>query len=178
MTTRTAYLVGVLGLLVAALGFARAADIEAKAFDRSVLRVHTGTTDIDVSAADYTSATVLLTVAPPANTGMTDCRVVFDLDKTTTGFNDAQDGTSDTIQFHVARKVDGTNWRPDDAQKTTTITAAAANTRSTSILIGDVGPNESLRIYVTLSVEVADIELPYVFTYKSPDRATFTDVSN
>jgi hypothetical protein len=31
---------------------------------------------------------------------------------------------------------------------------------------------------VKLSAEQGDVELPYVFSYRAPQRATFTDVSN
>lgn len=162
-------------LLAGAPAFA--ADVDSRWFDRGQMRAHTGTTDVDIGAADYTSATVLLTIEPATGTALHDCKVTFDLDFVTAGFSDTH--TTQTITFNVARKIDGTNYRIDQEEATTAITGTASNTASVTLDIGNVGPDEDVRVYVTLSAEnAADFDLPYVFYYLSPRTATFTDVAN
>lgn len=171
-----AALVACVAFLAAQAPRSEAADVEQSWYDGSKIRIHTGTTDIDISAAVYTSATVILTLEPPANTAAHDVSVTFDLDKTTTGFNDTH--SSETIQFLVGRRVDGTNWRVDAQAATTAISGTNSNTRSVTLSIGTIGSNEKARVYVLLSAEAADCEFPYVVSYRSPHRMTFTDVAN
>jgi hypothetical protein len=167
-------------LLVVGLGFnAGAGDEDARFFDRSFLRVHADSSTIDISAADYTAWQTLVTIAPASNQAMSDVRVVVDLDKATTGFADATDWTDETLQISIARKVDGTNYRTchNLITPSTAIAADDADGLSLEIAVGDVGPTEDLRIMVKVSAEGgADAVIPYVVTYKSPERATFTDV--
>ena len=148
-----------------------------KSYDAGRLHVATGEADIDVSAATYTAFQALLTVTPASGHALTDVRVCFDLSKATTGFKAGY--TTETIQFVVARKIDGTNWR---SAKNTEIPSTAlagddSNLRSVDILVGDVGPTEAFRIEVKLSAEQGDVELPYVLTYKSGAPATITAVA-
>jgi len=152
------------------------ADSAPKFHDRSQLRVHTGTTDADISAGDLTSQTVCLTIEPAANTALRDVKVVFDLDKATTGWS--TNHTTETIQFLVARKVDGTNWRVDIQGATTATSGTASDKKSMTVDIGAVGPDEDVRVYLILSAEGLDFELPYVCYYRSHNLATFTDVAN
>lgn len=166
----------VLAAVAIFVGVGNAADTQKRWFDGSLIQVHTSTTYVDVSAATYTSATVLLTMAPPSGNAAHDVSVTIDLDKATTGFNDGY--SSETIQFLVGRRVDGSNWRVDAQNSTTAISGTNANTRSVTLNVGTVTPDEGLRIYVILSAEQGDVALPYVVTYRAPLRMTFTDVSN
>jgi len=158
------------------IGGLRAADEDLRWFDVATLRVHTGTTDIDVSAADLTTDTVILTIEPSSGQGLRDVRVTFDLDSATAGWSSS--GSTETIQFLVARKIDGTNYRVDPEQATTALSSTNSNLRSVSILVGDVGVTEACRIIVLEDTETIDVELPYVVTYRAPQDATFTDVAN
>lgn len=179
MTPTKKILIAILSVITLGLGVALAAgsDKDFTYFDRSVARVHSGSTFIDVTAANYTSYQILLTVEPPAGTAMSHLQIVFDLD----GGDDAQSFavgyTSETIQFAVARKIQG-QWRIDQEKETATVAGTAAANRSVTLDVGMVGPDEDLRIYVTVSTEQSDVELPYVAYYFAPQRATFTDVSN
>lgn len=138
------------------------------------LNVARGETDIDVSAAVYTGWIALLTIAPPTGEVLTDVEVVFDLAKATTGF--AAVHTSETIQFAVQRKVDGTNWRTEATSVTTAISGTNAAAGATKLVIGTVGPQEQVRIAVKLSAEVGDTEFPYALTYRG-ETPTITEVA-
>lgn len=181
MSNTKRFLSGLLAvvLLLVGLGFAQAAgtDEDTRTFDRSIARVHSGSTFIDVSAGVYTSYLPLLTIEPPAGTSMQDVQVVLDLDggDDTDGF--AGGYTSETIQFAIARKVQG-KWRIDDNLDTATITGTLSPDRSQTLNLGIVTPTEDARIYVRLSAEQTDVEIPYVVIYRAPERATFTDVAN
>jgi len=139
------------------------------------LDVARGETDIDVSAADYTSYQALLTIAPPTGEVLTDVEIVFDLAKATTGF--AAGHTSQTITFAVQRKVDGTNWRTDLASQSTAVSGTNSAAAAQRLVLGTVGPQEQARIVVKLSAENAvDVELPYALTYRG-ERPTITEVA-
>lgn len=167
-------------VLVAGLGFnALAGDSEARSFDRSVIRAHASTSWIDTSAADYTGWTALVTITPPPTVGMADVRIVIDLDEATDGFADSSGWDTETLQLSVARKVDGTNYRTchNLITPSTAIAADDADGLSIELDAGTIGPNELLQLRVKVSAEAAgDVELPYVVYYRSPERATFTDV--
>lgn len=154
---------------------------EARLFDRSLLRVETGTAYIDTSAAVYTAFVNLLTITPDPGGAMQDVRVVIDLDLTTTGFAEATGYDTETIQFSVSRKVDGTNWRT--AQNlivpSTALAADDADNKSVELIIGEVGPTEDVRVVVILSAEAAsDVALPYLVYYRAAAGATVTPVTN
>lgn len=175
------FIIGLVALLlVAVLGFtARAAgtDEDAQSFDRSIARVHSGSTFIDVSAAVYTGYITCITVEPPAGTAIHDAQVVIDLDGGDDAQSFAEAYTSETIQFAVGRKIQG-QWRIDDELETATVAGDNADARSVTLNIGAITPTEDVRIYVRLSAEATDVELPYLFIYRAQERATFTDVSN
>lgn len=136
----------------------------------------TGEADIDESEADYTSYQALLTLTPAAGAPLRDVKVVIDLDKVTTGWADR--GTTETIQFAIARKVDGTNWRRDTNNATTAVVANNADDLAVTLDIGAVGVTEEARIEVVLSAEVgADTELPYVVYYAASADPTITAVA-
>lgn len=139
-----------------------------------------GETDIDITQAVYTAFVLLLTIANESSeTFIDDCYVHFDLDHAATGFGAGY--TSETIQFGVARAIDGTNYKIDAStadgglSATCTGTLAATN-RAMGIHVGPIGPDEDCRIYVTVSTEVADVDLPYVVYYRGT-KPTITEVA-
>lgn len=175
---RTRYaLVALLLAVFLALGArAWATSTEARYFDRSLIRAETGTAVIDSAAGVWTGFLPVLTVAPPAGNGMQDVVIVIDLAKATTGW--ATVATSETITFGVQRAIDGTNYRTDAQDATTAISGTNSATRSVTLHIGLVGPNEALKIAAKLSAETStNPNLPYVVYYLAPERATFTPSS-
>ena len=142
----------------------------------------TGITDVDIDVAVYTVYTLLLTIANPSSRNfIDDCYVCFDLDNAGTGFG-VVNAAADTIEFAVARKVDGTNYRigcntggGDDESPTMRADIASAE-RGMGMRVGPIGPNEDCRIYVRLSAEVADLQLPY-FVYSRGPAPTITEVA-
>lgn len=178
--SRTAYvLASVLGFagLLAGVAWAAGTETTPRMFDRSIARVYSGQTSIDVSASNYTSYVNCLTITPDDNNAMYDVQVTFDLD-----FGDSVQGfaggyTSETIRFAVARKIHGA-WRIDTERQSATVAGTAAGDRSVTLTVGMIGPVEDCRVYVTVSTEQTDVELPYVVYYRAGSAATFTDVDN
>ena len=155
----------------------QAADQQYSAFDRSVAHVESGVTFVDVTAADYTNYQILLTIEPADGTALRDCQVVINLDpdELVLGFPDSY--TTETIRFAVARKVQGL-YRIDTELQTATVTGDASDDRSVTLDLGIVASDEDARIYVILSAEQTDLQLPFLLMYRAPDSATFTTVSN
>jgi len=136
--------------------------------------VITGTTDIDDSVQTETTPYSILTIAPAADNPLMECEVIFDLAKATTGFA-AVESTA-TVQFAVARKIDGTNWRREAYQEAALSGTNAAG-RAAKINVGIVGVTEQARIYAVFSADVtADMEIPYVVHYKADAAPTVTPV--
>jgi hypothetical protein len=150
--------------------------------------VLTGTTDVDVSASDYTTVggIAILTIAPSVN--ITDCYVDLDLLKATTGLLVVN--TTETVQIMVQTKVDGTNWRtihgwpaassmtgltvPDAAQDLDALDDSPAH----RFFIGPIGANQQARITLTLSAETGgDCEIPYAVYYRGAAAPTITAVA-
>lgn len=149
---------------------------------------YSGTTDIDVSASDYTTVggIAILTIVPDNN--VLD-EVIVDLDfvKTTTGVFVVN--TTETVQFCVQTKVDGTNWRTVEgwpaASSATGLTVpdaaqdldAADDSPGHRFSLKGVSPTAGMRITITLSAETGgDAEIPYrVFT--KGGTATITAVA-
>lgn len=133
-----------------------------------------GTTDIDDSVQDESAAWfVLLTIAPSDSFPIRDCTVYLDLAKATTGYA-AVESTA-TIQFRVARKVDGTNWRGGDP--TTAISGTNAAGRNLAISVGNVNVTEGARIEAKMSADATgDMEIPYVGYYEGAAAPTVTPV--
>lgn len=153
----------------------RATDSTTKVID-TIAHVESGTTYIDVSAAVYTGYINCLTIENDQT--MVDVTITIDLDFGTDDINGFAGGyTSETIQFAVARKIQGL-WRIDDVVETATLAGDSADLRCITLLPGLVGPNEDLRVYVKLSAEQTDVCLPFVVSYRSQGAATFTTVSN
>lgn len=134
-----------------------------------------GTTDIDDSVqAENTGWFVLLTIAPAAGGPIRDCKVYLDMAKATTGYG-AVESTA-TIQFRVARKVDGTNWR--GGTPTTAVSGTNYAGRLQEIDIGNVDPTEACRIEALMSADAtSDMEIPYVGYYEGPIAPTVTEVA-
>lgn len=139
--------------------------------------VDVGESDIDDSAgAENTNWVALLTIAPAAGAPVFDARVILDLAKATTGFAAVE--TTATIQFRVARKVDGTNWRGDAGSVTTAISGTDAAGCSIEIPVGDIGVAEQARIELKMSADAtADMEFPDNVVYKAIAAPTITRVA-
>lgn len=134
-----------------------------------------GTTDIDDSVqTENTAWFTLLTITPASGGPIRDCVVYLDMAKATTGFG-AVESTA-TIQFRVARKVDGTNWR--GGTPTTAVSGTNYAGRLQEITIGNVDPAESCRIEALMSADAtSDMEIPYVGYYEGPIAPTVTEVA-
>ena len=138
-------------------------------------KIITGTTDIDDSVQTETTAWPILTIAPAAGAPMADVEVIFDLAKATTGYGAVE--SSATIQFAVARKIDGTNWRREAYQEAA-LSGTLAALRAAKITVGSIGVTEQVRIYAVMSADAtSDMELPYIIQYKGIAAPTVTDVA-
>lgn len=136
--------------------------------DEPLSKVLTGEADVDVSEAVYTDYQALLTITPAAGLPIKGVVVSLDLDKAATGF--ATLYTTETIQFAIARKVDGSAWRWDSETETTPVAGDDADGYQVELPVGPVGPTEEVRIYVKLSAENAnDIEMPYLINYEGSE---------
>lgn len=135
----------------------------------------TGTTDIDDSAQTETTPYNILEIAPATDSPVFECVVELDLAKATTGFAAVE--TSVTVQFAVARKVDGTNWRREAYQEAALSGTLAAG-RVAKIDVGFIDPVEGARIYAVFSSDVTgDMEIPYSVIYRADDAPTVTPVA-
>jgi len=154
--------------------------------DNDVWQVYTGTTDIDSSAADYTTVggIAFLTIVPDHST----CEIVVDLDllKDTTGLLVVY--TTETLQIMKQTKVDGTNWRTIEgwpaASSTTGLTVADAaadldaldDSPAKRFVFGPVGVTQGCRLTLQVSAEATDVEIPYT-VYVKGGSATVTAVA-
>lgn len=143
-----------------------------KLFDRSQLQVETGTAAMVMASLDWTLYQPLLTLAPTGDFAMYDVKVCIDLAKASTGF--AAGYTTETLIATIARKVDGTNSRVAANKATTAITGTNAAGSMLELDLGTIGPGEQAQIKVKLSVEGADISLPFSVYYRSGAVAVLT----
>ena len=142
--------------------------------------VVTGEMDIDVSESDYTTVggITMLTITPTGP--LTNVTLDLDNNKASTGLLVAN--TTETVQYVVERKVDGTNWRVTDhwpaaSSKTGLAVPDAANDLDAAddgvgvrFNIGNVGPDEEVRINVELSAETGgDAEVPFALTFQGSE---------
>jgi hypothetical protein len=149
--------------------------------------IYTGTTDVDVSAADYTAVAgvALLTIEP--DNGAVEIVVDLDLLKDTTGL--LVKNTTETVQIMQQTKVDGTNWRTIQgwpaASDFTGLTVPDAagdldaldDSPARRFTFGPIGPTQAARLALTLSAETGgDAEIPYV-VYVRGGTATVTAVA-
>ena len=139
--------------------------------------VLTGTTDIDDSVQTETTTWNILTIAPATDAPLRNVRVVFDMNKSTTGFG-AVESTA-TINFRIGRKIDGTNWRFSQDVLATAMTGTVASAgRSVEIDVGAVSVTEQVRIYAIMSADAtSDMELPYMVIYEGREAPTITAVA-
>jgi hypothetical protein len=152
------------------------------------LNVLTGTTDVDVSASDYTTegGIAILTITPSVN--IADVVVDLDLNKASTGLLVVN--TTETLQIMVQTKVDGTNWRTihgwPAASSMTGLTVpdaaddldAADDSPGHRFYIGPVGAGQEVRLTLQLSAETGgDAEIPYVVYYRGATAPTVTAVA-
>lgn len=134
-----------------------------------------GTTDIDDSVQTETTAFNILEIAPAANSPLLECEVWLDLAKATTGIAAVE--TSITVQFFVARKVDGTNWRREAANEAA-LSGTNAATRMQKIRLDHVSVAHGARVYAVFSSDVtSDMEIPYVVAYRGDRAPTVTPVA-
>ncbi len=135
----------------------------------------TGVTDIDDSVQTESTPFNILDIAPAENAPLSDVEVWLDLAKATTGFGVVE--STVTVQFAVARKVDGTNWRREAYQEAALSGTNAAN-RMAKINVGNVGVTQGARIYAVFSADVTgDMEIPYVVAYRGEAAPTVTPVA-
>ena len=137
--------------------------------------VITGVTDIDDSVQTETTPYAILTIAPAVGAPLSDCEVILDLAKATTGFAAVE--SSVTVQFAVARKIDGTNWRREAYQEAA-LSGTNAASRAARIYVGTVGVTEQAAIFAVFSADVtADMEIPFAVHYKASAAPTVTPVA-
>ena len=147
--------------------------------DRTTTAVATGTTGIDDSVQTETTAWPILTIAPATGAPLSHVKVVLDLNKATDGYGAVE--TTATIQFAIARMVDGTNWRIGTFNTAVSGTNAAANTGYSlqELDIGPVGVTEQVRVYAKMSADATlDMVLPYNVYYMGITAPTITPVVN
>jgi hypothetical protein len=138
------------------------------------VKVVTGTTWIDDSEQTETTPWTILTIAPGDVEAMQEVEVWLDLAKATNGYAAVE--TSATIQFAVARKVDGTNWRREAYNEAALSGTNAAN-RMQKINVGKVTADEQVRIMAVMSADAtADIAIPFAVVYKARHTPTITPV--
>lgn len=155
-------------------GVVYATDFSSRLFDSQIMTSSVGTASINSATATYTSWQRLITITPQPGQAMQDLRVVLDLDAATTGV--ASTLTSQTLQFTIARKIDGTNWRYDNNLATATLSGSNSTGLAIELSAGLVGPTETVAIAVKASsmTGVAVMTLPSLIYYRSQSRATVT----
>jgi len=135
----------------------------------------TGETDIDDSAQTETTAWSLLSITPQTDCPVLECYVDIDLAKATTGFAAVE--SSATIQFFVARQVDGTNWRRGQAAEAA-LSGTNAATRSQRINVGPINSGDAVQIHAVMSADAtSDMELPYEVFYRATKAPTIAAVA-
>lgn len=141
----------------------------------SRLQVLTGVTDIDDSAQTETTPYPILTIAPADGCPMQDVEVWLDLARATTGFAAVE--TSVTVQFAVARKIDGVNWRRQ-AYVEAALSGTNAAGRMAKIDVGAVSVTEQAAIFAVFSADVTgDMEIPYAIAGRWLSAPTITAVA-
>lgn len=150
------------------------------------IRTIAGTTDVDVTAADYTAGAALLTIEPVAGYPIRNVDIYLDLAKDTTGLIVVN--TTETIGFVVQQKIDGANWQGVDAWpkagESGILVPDAAGDLDADAWQGvhwhfdSIHPNADLRILLVLDAETGgDAEVPYRITYEGPVAPVVTAVA-
>lgn len=138
----------------------------------------TGTADTDDSASDYTTVGGIpfLTITPTGP--IYDVTLDLDNNKATTGLLIVY--TTETVQYVVERKVDGTNWRvtdhwPGAANLGIAIPDAGDDLDAADdgvgkrFILGNIGADEEVRINLEVSVEAGDLEIPFALTFRGSE---------
>lgn len=140
-----------------------------------------GDTDIDGSEQDESAAWfTVLTLVPKSDILLG--RVRLDLDKATTGFATVE--TTATIQFRVARQIDGTNQRGAEStsslfdQISVAVAGDNADGEYIALNIGPIGKDETVLIQALMSANTTnDIEIPYLVEVEAKAEPTITAVA-
>lgn len=142
--------------------------------------VLTGTTDIDISAADYTGFIDILTIVPATGEDLKDIVIDLDFDKATTGVNEVATN-ADTLDCNLYAKVDGTNYVGIESMTQITLTGTAGSIATGKgghrFKVGLLDSASGLKVKVKLSAERADAEIPYRITYVGKEAPTVTAVA-
>jgi hypothetical protein len=132
--------------------------------------------EITITDASQTETTAwqVLSIAPATGAPLSHVRVYLDLDKLTTGYGTVE--TTATIQFAIARKVDGTNWRVGTFNTAVSGTnAATAGFELQEISVGEIGVTQAVRIYAKMSADATgNITIPYVVSYMGTAAPTIS----
>ena len=150
------------------------------ALERDDLKVITGVTDVDISAAVYTGYIAILTIEPAAGEDLKDLIIDLDFDKATSGVNEVATN-NDTLDCCVQIKADGTNYVGVDAMTQKTLTGTAGSIANGlgghRFKIGALDSTSAVKVLVKLSAERADAEIPYRITYVGRLAPTVTAVA-
>lgn len=141
-------------------------------------RTAAGDADIDITAADYSAYTTLLTITPGTNAPIMDLVLDLDWNKATTGFDNIATA-ADTLDVVLVSKIDGTNLRHlmSGTQVVANGDGSLDDTESGERFnIGAVAVAATIVVKILLSAERADAEIPYRVTYRAAATATITPV--
>jgi len=138
----------------------------------------TGEMDVDVTASDYTTVggIPMLTITPTGP--IYDVTLDIDNNQASTGLMIIY--TTQTVQFVVERKVDGTAWRVTDHWPTAGPTGLAVPDAADDLdaaddgvgkrfILGNIGADEEVRINIELSAENGDCALPFALTFRGSE---------
>ena len=141
--------------------------------------VSSGTTDVDISEADYTGFIAVLTVTPPSG-GLSDLVIDLDFDKATSGVNEVATN-ADTLDCQLQLSVDGTNYVGVENMTQITLTGTkgtiANGVGGHRFKVGAVDEDALIKVLVKLNAERADAEIPYRVTYRGLAAPTVTAVA-
>lgn len=149
----------------------------------SVLRteipgVLTGITDIDISVGAYTDYTEILSIVPQSD--LKNLVIDLDLDKETTGVNDVANA-ADTCQLLLQISVDGTLYTGMEASASYTLTGTfgsiVGGISGKRFNVGQLSSTSKVKVFIKLSAERADAEIPYKITYVGRLAPTVTAVA-
>jgi len=138
--------------------------IQNRIYDNLVIREYTGEADIDIDQADYTDFVNILQIQAPA-TGLLDCSVALDFNKTTTGWNDVATHGDVLDVIAVLLVSEGTNAGTQIALPFITSAASLSIQESGGLFrLGPIQANGIFQIQVKMNEERGDSEQPYRVT--------------
>ena len=150
------------------------------ALERDDLKVLTGVTDIDISAAVYTGYIAILTIVPATNEDLKDLVIDLDFDTATTGVNEVATN-ADTLDCLLQVKADGTNYVGMEAMTQIILTGTAGSIVNGigghRFKVGALDSANAVKVLVKLSAERADAEIPYRITYIGKTAPTVTAIA-